>query len=126
MRLIKALLVAAVVATGSLATAGAAQAAELLRFSFVAAASADEFHTSGSNVRVSFRCTSRTRQGVVAVKDFESSFLRQARVRCDGVPRSVLLRTQPGRNVVLLRQGTAAFAEVVVLGRPCVTAACFG
>jgi hypothetical protein len=117
MRLIKSLLVATVVATASLAPAGVAQAAELVRFSFVGEASAREFRTSGPNVRVSYRCTSRTREGLVSVKDFETPFRRQARARCDGVPRSVLLRTQPGRNIVLLTQQTAAFAEVVVLGR---------
>ena len=117
MRLIKSLLVAAVVAASSFATTGVAQAAELVRYSFVGEAGAREFRTSGPNVRVSYRCTSRVREGSVFVKDFETQFVRRARARCDGVPRSVLLRTQPGRNVVLLTQGTAAFAEVAVLGR---------
>jgi hypothetical protein len=38
----------------------------------------------------------------------------------------VLLRTQVGLNRILLAQPTAAFAQFVVSGRPCETAACFG
>ena len=126
MRLIKALLVAAVVATASLATAGVAQAAVLSNFAFLKPAGGDSFFTEGTNVRVSYRCTSRIRQGLIQVANKDSVFTRRAPARCDGVPRSVLLRTDPGENTVLLQQKTAAFAEVVVFGKPCQTAACFG
>jgi hypothetical protein len=120
MRLIKALLVASVVATGSLAAAGAAHAAELSHFSFLNKAGADTFDTIGTNVRVSYRCTSRVRSGLIQVANTQdASSTRRARARCDGVPRSVLLRTEPGENTVLLQQKTVAFAEVVVLGQPC-------
>jgi hypothetical protein len=126
MRLIKTLLVAAIVATASLTPAAAAQADVLSRFSFVKQAEADSFFTEGTNVRVSYRCTSRIRDGLIQVANKDSVFTRRARARCDGVPRSVLLRTDHGENTVLLQQKTAAFAQVVVLGRPCQTAACFG
>jgi hypothetical protein len=127
MRLIKSLLVAAVVATASLATAATAQADVLSHFSFVGRAKADTFFTTGNNVRVGYRCTTRTRKGLIQVTSSEDgSFARRARARCDGARHSVLLRTRPVENTVLLQQDTAAFAEVLVIGRPCDTAACFG
>jgi hypothetical protein len=87
MRPIKALLIAAVVATASLAAAGTAQAAELTRFSFVGEAGVDTFFTAGSSVRVSYRCTSRTRKGFIQVTHSFTGFRRRAAARCDGVPR---------------------------------------
>jgi hypothetical protein len=126
MRKLRALLVAAVVAAGSLVAAATAQAEELSRFSFVRTSGVDSFFTSGNNVRVSYRCTSRVRKGLIQVSSNDISFNRFAPARCDGAPHSVLLRTHPGDNRVRLQQETVAFAEVVVLGRPCDTAACFG
>jgi hypothetical protein len=102
--LIKPVIVVAIVAA-SLATAGGAAADELVHF---------------------YRCTSRIRNGVIIVTSPTTGFSRRASARCDGVPRSVLLRVKGTKNRVLLQQFTSAFAEVAVLGRPCDTAACFG
>ena len=126
MRLIKALLVAAVVATGSLATAGAAHADVLSSVAFLDETGSDVFFTDGTNVRVSYRCTSRVRTGLLQILNQNNGFVRRTSIRCDGVPRSVLLRTSPGRNAIFMRQETAARARFVVFGTPCQTAACFG
>jgi hypothetical protein len=91
---------------------------------FVDEVGAIDFQTGGTNVRVSYRCTSRTRTGEIIVQNLDSGFFRRASARCDGVPRSVLLRTQPGRNGIVLRQGTKAFAKFLVFGAPCPTAEC--
>jgi hypothetical protein len=126
MRVIKSLLVAAIVATSSLAAAGAAHADQLSSVSFLGKTGSDVFFTEGTNVRVSYRCTSRIRTGLIQILNQDNGFVRRTSTRCDGVPRSVLLRTSPGRNAVFMRQETAAFAQFVVFGRPCQTAACFG
>jgi hypothetical protein len=86
----------------------------------------DWFSTSGNNVRVGYRCTSRVDKGLIQMSSNDIAFNRFATARCDGARHSVLLRTHPGDNRVRLQQGTAAFAEVIVIGRPCDTAACFG
>jgi hypothetical protein len=125
MRLIKPVIVAAVVGA-SLATAGGAAADELTHFTFRAQVGSETFFTDGDNVRVSYRCTSRIRNGLIIVTSPSTGFSRRASARCDGVPRSVLLRVGTSKNVVLLQQFTSAFAEVAVRGRPCDTAACFG
>jgi hypothetical protein len=125
MRLIKSVIVGAVVGA-SLATAGGAAADELTHFTFRAQVGSETFFTDGDNVRVSYRCTSRIRNGLIIVTSPSTGFSRRASARCDGVPRSVLLRVGASKNVVLLQQFTSAFAEVAVRGRPCGTAACFG
>jgi hypothetical protein len=126
MRLIKALLVAAAVATTSLAAAGTAHAETLSSLGFLGETGSDVFYTDGTNVRVSYMCTSRVRTGLIQVLNQDSEFRRTASTRCDGVPRSVLLRTDPGRNAIFMRQETAARARFAVFGKPCQTAACFG
>jgi hypothetical protein len=67
---------------------------------------------------VSYRCTSRIRTGVIVITHHPTEFRRQASARCDGVPRSVLLRTKTGENAIFMRQETVAFGEFVVFGKP--------
>jgi hypothetical protein len=98
MRVIKSLLVAPIVATSSLAAAGAAHADQLSSVSFLGKTGSDVFFTEGTNVRVSYRCTSRIRIGLIQILNQDNGFVRRTSTRCDGVPRSVLLRTSPGKE----------------------------
>jgi hypothetical protein len=125
MRFIKGLVGTLVCAAALLGTTTTASAERLSSFSFLDEAGADTFFTDGPNVRVSYRCTSRLRNGLIQVanKDDVSS-TRRARARCDGVPRSVLLKVKLGENTVLLQQPTVAYASVAVFGRPFTCAAC--
>jgi hypothetical protein len=125
MRFVKPLLGTLVCAAALLGTATTASAERLSSFSFLNKAGADTFFTDGPNVRVSYRCTSRLRNGLIQVANTDdASSTRRARAVCDGVPRSVLLKVELGENTVLLQQPTTAFAEVVVFGRPLSCAAC--
>jgi hypothetical protein len=112
-------LAAAAVAAGAmLATAAPANAEVLVDpFSFSGNAIVD-FHSGGDNVRVFYRCTSR-KGGFIDMRNLDQNFRRFARPRCDGAPRSVLMRVLPQREMTLhFTQGSEAHGAIRIEGAP--------
>jgi hypothetical protein len=125
MRIVRSVLVPLVCTVVVLGAAATAHADRLASTSFIGKGGTTSFFSDGPNVRVSYRCTSRIRQGLIVISNLQFPFNRRVAIRCDGVPRSVLVRVKLGESGILLLQQTAAFAEFVVFGRPFTCAACF-
>jgi hypothetical protein len=76
------------------------------------------FMSGDDNVRVLYRCSSRL-GGFLDMRHLATDFRRFARPRCDGAPRSVLMRVRPFRDMTLdFTQGSLARADVTIFGAP--------
>jgi hypothetical protein len=124
MRIVRSVLVPLVCTVVVLGAAATAHADQLASTAFIREAGAASFFSDGPNVRVSYRCTSRNHKGLIQISNKDFPFDRRVAIRCDGVPRSVLVRVKLGESAILLQQQTTAYAEFVVFGRPFTCAAC--